>query len=219
MSEKPVRRGPRGPYSKTPQRHEQILATALAVFAEQGYNGSSIREIAERTGLSQTGVLHHFGSKTALLQAVLAQRDIVDWAPYRESVYGANYMTSMRQVMRHNAEVPELIQLYSTLAAEATKREHPAHGYFLERYEKTRIGATAQFERAIAAGDLPDDIDPHDAAVLFIAAMDGLQLQWLYDSEIDMVKALDLFIRLFLGRRDPLDKPEPNPAAEDPAEG
>lgn len=219
MPEKPVRRGPRGPYAKTPQRHEQILATALEVFAEQGYNGSSIREIAERTGLSQTGVLHHFGSKTALLQAVLAQRDIVDWAPYRESVYGANYMTSMRQVVRHNTEVPELIQLYSTLVAEATKQEHPAHDYFLERYERTRAGATAQFERAIAAGDLPDDIDPHDAATLFIAAMDGLQLQWLYDSEIDMVKALDLLIRLLLGRHDLLDGPEPDSAAEDPTEG
>lgn len=219
MSQEPVRRARRGPYAKTPQRHEQILATALEVFAEHGFNGSTVREIAERTGLSATGILHHFGSKTALLQAVLARRDVVDWAPYRENVRGMSYVTSMREVVRHNTKVPDLIQLFSTLAAEATKQDHPAHSYFLERYENTRAEAVEQFERAVAAGELPDDVDPHDAAALFTAAMDGLQIQWLYDPSIDMVSAIDLLIRQLLRKSAPIETAQPGPTREGPAEG
>lgn len=43
------------------------LAAALALFAERGYEGASIREIAARAGLSVPGLYHHYPSKQALL--------------------------------------------------------------------------------------------------------------------------------------------------------
>lgn len=48
-----------------------ILRAALDCFAEQGYHGTSIREIASRAGLSVPGVYHHHPSKQALLVAVM----------------------------------------------------------------------------------------------------------------------------------------------------
>ncbi|QCQ92636.1 TetR/AcrR family transcriptional regulator [Rhodococcus sp. SGAir0479] len=43
------------------------LAAALELFAERGYEGASIREIAGRAGLSVPGLYHHYPSKQALL--------------------------------------------------------------------------------------------------------------------------------------------------------
>lgn len=43
------------------------LAAALDLFAERGYEGASIREIAARAGLSVPGLYHHYPSKQALL--------------------------------------------------------------------------------------------------------------------------------------------------------
>lgn len=47
------------------------LKAALELFSEQGYHGSSVREIANRAGLSVPGLYHYYPSKQALLQALL----------------------------------------------------------------------------------------------------------------------------------------------------
>ena len=68
-------RPPRGEYAKSAARRQEIVAAALEVFSEAGFHKGSIRDVAERAGLSQAGVLHHYPSKHLLLQAVLDWRD------------------------------------------------------------------------------------------------------------------------------------------------
>ncbi|GAA3704688.1 TetR/AcrR family transcriptional regulator [Gordonia hankookensis] len=53
------------------------LAAALAAFAEQGYHGTSVREIASRANLSVPGLYHHYPSKQSLLQGLL-ERTMTD---------------------------------------------------------------------------------------------------------------------------------------------
>ncbi|MCW2621492.1 MAG: helix-turn-helix protein, partial [Frankiales bacterium] len=50
---------------------EPPLAGALAAFVELGYHGATIRDIAQRAGLSVPGVYHHWPSKQHLLVALL----------------------------------------------------------------------------------------------------------------------------------------------------
>lgn len=45
---------------------ERILEAAIDVFAEQGYEGSSVREIARRAGANAALVNYHWGSKERL---------------------------------------------------------------------------------------------------------------------------------------------------------
>lgn len=47
------------------------LAAALTAFVEQGYHGTSVRDIAARAGLSVPGLYHHYPSKQALLVALM----------------------------------------------------------------------------------------------------------------------------------------------------
>jgi AcrR family transcriptional regulator len=47
------------------------LAAALAAFAEHGYHGTSVRDIAGRAGLSVPGLYHHYPSKQSLLKGLL----------------------------------------------------------------------------------------------------------------------------------------------------
>lgn len=46
------------------------LAAALEAFAEHGYHGTSVRQIAARAGLSVPGLYHHYPSKQSLLQGL-----------------------------------------------------------------------------------------------------------------------------------------------------
>src|SRR5437867_7190166 len=54
-----------------PDRRSQILAAALEIFAEQGFHGTRTRELAERAGVSEALVFHHFPTKEALIRAIL----------------------------------------------------------------------------------------------------------------------------------------------------
>ncbi len=52
-------------------RREEILDGASEMFAEHGYDGASLRQIAAHIGISHPGMLHHFPSKESLLGAVI----------------------------------------------------------------------------------------------------------------------------------------------------
>lgn len=64
---------------------EQIQSVALELFAEQGYDGTSLREIAERLNVTKAALYYHFRTKEEILASViedfLGQLDaLVEWA-------------------------------------------------------------------------------------------------------------------------------------------
>ncbi|MFJ5102067.1 TetR/AcrR family transcriptional regulator [Streptomyces sp. NPDC088554] len=180
-------------YPKGLAKREEILAIALEVIAEHGFSGTTLRELADASNLSITGLVHHFGTKERLLTEVLRRRDEID-----AGVYGMDELpdTTAAMIERlaglvdHNAAVPGLVTLYSNLAADATAPEHPAHEYFRERYDRGRDLGAASMGHLRDLGELPDGVDPGDLAQLMIAAVDGLQLLWEYDKSIDMTRGL-----------------------------
>ena len=65
----------RNPRAGTVDRREAVLRAAMTVFGQRGYNKGGLVEVAEQAGMTHAGVLHHFGSKEALLIAMLQYRD------------------------------------------------------------------------------------------------------------------------------------------------
>jgi AcrR family transcriptional regulator len=51
----------------------RIVDAALDLFAEQGFHGTSMREIASAAGLTGGSLYHHFDSKEDILLAVVAE--------------------------------------------------------------------------------------------------------------------------------------------------
>jgi AcrR family transcriptional regulator len=58
-----------------PERREQLIGVARDLFAERGYEATSIEEIAERAGVSKPVVYEHFGNKEALY-TIIADREV-----------------------------------------------------------------------------------------------------------------------------------------------
>ena len=50
---------------------ERILAVAQELFIEQGYDGTSLREIADRLGFTKAALYYHFRSKDEILVALI----------------------------------------------------------------------------------------------------------------------------------------------------
>ncbi|MGW1676400.1 TetR family transcriptional regulator [Saccharopolyspora sp. NPDC002376] len=57
------------------ERRQQLLDVARALFAEKGFDGTSIEEIAHRAGVSKPVVYEHFGGKEGVY-AVVVDREM-----------------------------------------------------------------------------------------------------------------------------------------------
>ena len=172
-------------------RRHQVIEAATRLISQRGFWGVSVHDIAAACGITDAGLLHHFGTKDALLIAVLKRRDQVDddslavrlgIAPENlfETVRGLPLAEVCAAVVARNAEQPEIVRLYSVLNAESLTPAHPAHDYFIAR--EARVIAFFGSARS----DLHPDPSVRGRQV--IAMMDGAQLRWLRDLEhIDLV--------------------------------
>ncbi|RJF86634.1 TetR/AcrR family transcriptional regulator [Oleomonas cavernae] len=55
-------------------RRGEILQAALHLFAERGFDGTSVRDIARAVGLNEGTLYHYFPGKEAIFAAILAER-------------------------------------------------------------------------------------------------------------------------------------------------
>jgi AcrR family transcriptional regulator len=179
----------RGSYAKGVAKREEILTAALDVIARNGYQHTSVRDLAQAVGLSQAGLLHYFSSKEELFAEILRKRDEVDRdrMPHGEGTMVAGLV----EVVRHNADVPGLVQLYAQLSTEATHPEHAAHDFFVERYASLRSSLASDLRAAQDRGELSSSLDATTVATILLAAADGLQTQWMLDPDIDMAGQLE----------------------------
>jgi AcrR family transcriptional regulator len=190
----------RGEYAKTPERRQQIVDAAVEVFSASGYRKGSLRDVAEKVGLSQAGLLHHFPSKEHLLQAVLSWRDDTSrrliGEPFPE---GIELLRALVKVAEYNASTPELVELHVIVSAEGTSEDHPLRDYFVSRYAYLFDLVHQAFERAAAEGQLLPGVDCASAARTLIALMDGLQIQWLLiRDQVDMAADLRRYLQPLL---------------------
>jgi AcrR family transcriptional regulator len=180
---------------RSAERRTEIVRAALEVIAERGYRGASLAAVAERVGLTQQGLLHHFPTKEALLVAVLQERD--QWDAMPASRWRVDLLASL---VEYNAMRPAIIQTFSALLGESVTEGHPAREYFTGRYRQVRENMAGVL-RAEYGDRLPNGLTPERTAPLLVAVMDGLQYQWLLDPEsVDMPGAFRDFLAL-LGER------------------
>lgn len=183
----------RGPYAKGVAKREEILTAALEVIARQGYRKTSTKELAAAVGLSEAGLLHYFGSKEKLFEAVLRARDEADVGRFDES----DLIDKLTAIIRHNSDVPGLVQLYSTFSAEAGDPQHPSHPYFVERYARLRLSLADAVRARQSAGALTSSADPELVASLLIALSDGLQVQSQFGLPVEPADLLTHVVDLF----------------------
>ncbi|RVW11103.1 TetR/AcrR family transcriptional regulator [Prescottella agglutinans] len=169
-------------------------------FAENGYRGASLARIAERAELSQPGLLHHFRTKDELLAATLDLRDEMDAARFTDTdgapLTGVAAMEALADLVERNQHVPGLVQLFTVLSAESVTADHPAHDWARNRYRRIREFIAGGIRGGITSGEFRPDVDPEAHAFRLVAIMDGLQQQWLLDTEaVDMAAVFGAYLR------------------------
>lgn len=192
------RSGRRGPYAGTAERRREIIAAAFQAFARGGFRGSSLQEIGDAVGMSKAGLLHHFASKEELLLAVLEKREEMNQPP--PDAHGLEILVHLRKAARIDHVTRGATALFVIMGAEGTDPSHPAHDFFVNRYEVVVAHLAGALEEAQIRGELKESLDTAEAARLLVAVMDGLLLQVLLNPSVNRLAALDTYIEQFLMR-------------------
>jgi TetR/AcrR family transcriptional regulator, transcriptional repressor of aconitase len=181
-----------GAYAKGLARREEILDHAIEVFRARGTSGTSLRKIAEAIGVSHAALLHYFTSREELLLAVYDRAE-----RQRPPATFDNPVDVAAAWARSNADVPGLVELYTTLVAAALETPTAAgRPYFTRRFENARTNLTEKLREQQERGTVRADVDPEHIAALLIAASDGLQIQSLLDPGVEMEATLRTFAAL-----------------------
>lgn len=146
----------------TPDTKERILEVARELFTEQGYDATSLRQIAERLGFTKAALYYHFQSKEQLLQTLLepAHHTVGEFFARLEAAEGLEgWAEALAWVIdRMETELP-LFRMLQRNRAAATEvgwqiesdREHVAMHNRLERAVVAKAASLGERVRMVAA--------------------------------------------------------------------
>jgi AcrR family transcriptional regulator len=185
-------------YAKGVARRQEILDRAIEVFADKGAEGTSLRAIAEKIGVSHAALLHYFGSREELLVEVLREGE------RRHSTYGRSDARVKDQVVggmvraaERNVTIPGFVSLYTSLLAGSLEPDKEySREFFSSRFARLRERLAELIRVGQEEGSIRRGVEPEAMAALVIAASDGLQTQWLLEPTVDIAKSLELLERI-----------------------
>jgi AcrR family transcriptional regulator len=180
-------------------RRDQILDAATKMFVAQGYDNSTVDEIAREAGLSKGSIYWYFKSKLDILLALTdrcveeSQQELLQMADL--SQYGPEALFKCHKVLCTGKMVrPEHDQLFGQLVGLA-----PRHPEIRERladyYHRWDNVAESLLRRAIDGGHFRET-DSLRVAQAITAMYDGLFSRRDIDPTVDMIAVLETTTRL-----------------------
>ena len=195
----------KGQAQRGARTREAIIDAALEVFAVRGFRSGALAEIAGKVGLTAAAILYHFGSKEALLLAVIAERDRRAGTLVAD-ISRANGLESLRGLVRIaelNERKPGLAALHTVLQVESFEPDTPAHMYFIERSRVVRGWLRDALEAGQASGQVRADLDCAAKARELVAFLEGAAVLWLIDREVSLVELYANYIDAFIADASP----------------
>lgn len=169
----------------TATTHQRLLTAAAALFAERGYSGTSMADIAERVGVRKASLYNYYPSKEEILMHVLRQ-GIRAWGEASggelegDAPVGERLWRHLLAAVRFVGERPELVAIFRVAATqiggELGERAMAEVREFKEGHQRQ---LEAVFERAIADGEVRSGRAAEHAFVLrtFANGVVGNQLR------------------------------------------
>ncbi|MCG6986994.1 MAG: TetR/AcrR family transcriptional regulator [Gemmatimonadetes bacterium] len=185
------------------RRHQQILDTAIDVFADFGFRGTTTKQIAKAAGVSEATIFLHFPSKEALYQAILEEvsqsqeplRGLLDAdgdAPLADLL--ARLAQAFQRRQRKDSALVRLA-LFSAL------ERHTLGRRLVDQHLAGPVqGLTRLIQRAQEHGEVRADLDPKMAA----RALDSMLVHQVLLQEVlgekhvssgDMQSYVDIYLR------------------------
>jgi AcrR family transcriptional regulator len=170
-----VPRGPAPQQERAIRTRAQILEAAAEIFAARGYRGASVKDVAERVGMTKGAVYFHFPSKESLAIAVVEE-------------HYARWPVAMEEIRSQGFSPLETVEEMLNRAARAFRDEPVMQAGARLQNERAFIDAElplpyvdwthllqSLLQDAREAGQLRAGVEPEASARALVAAFFGMQ--------------------------------------------
>lgn len=189
---------------KAAERRASILAVAKVLFADKGYHGVSVDEIAKRLGVSPAVLYQHFPSKEALYESVLntiseKRESYAEAALAEPSDFKSVLQRMTRVFVKSVSRDPDYLRMELMSALE----DAPAAQHFFENRWRSFADYIEFTLKELANEGRADNVDPKTASLLFQGMIrEALYVKRIYRNEryqaFDLDTLVEQLIELFL---------------------
>lgn len=151
-------------------RMAEVFDAAAAVFAEQGYHGTSTKDIADRLGLQQGSLYYYFASKEAALRKV-CEAGVGDFVESLRRIVAGDgapaekLAAAIANHMRPLATRPAYVRVFLSERGHLSDRHRRAIGKLAREYEQLLADLVQQ---GIAARAFRADVAPRLVALAIL---------------------------------------------------
>lgn len=180
------------------QAREKILSAALSCFAEKGYSGCSVQEIADRAGVSKGALYVYYKSKEELFIAMFQAKHSQGAARAHQAYANPPYLSGVIWYMSeciHNSNFPMDHRLWAEVLAVAA-RDPSIKQAFMASERGTRKFFIELLKKGVEAGEIDGSLDLNAVSIWLYALGDGLIIRVADDPEFDFQTHLPIFERL-----------------------
>jgi len=154
---------------------ESLLAVAVTVFNERGYDGTSMEDLSRRLGISKSSIYHHVDSKEDLL-ALALDRALDGLFSVAAQVTNKRAIERLEDLVRSSVYVLVDRLPYVTLLLRARGNTSTERRALARRREFDQIVADL-VKQAERDGDIRPDVDPAITARLLFGLVNSL-VEW-----------------------------------------
>lgn len=160
--------------SKDSETYHKLIVAAAACFAEKGFNGTSVREIAQRAGISLGAMYTYFKGKDELIEAIIFEEQKSALAKHQEQFHGSCFeqICSLATSCIEEVGYPSSHQLWVEIIAESARKEH-LRAAFSASDKVMREGVADIIRKGVAAGEFSPHVNAQEATMTIFALIDG----------------------------------------------
>lgn len=166
-----------------------LLAVAVEVFNEKGYDGTSMEDLSRRLGIAKSAIYHHVPSKEQLLSLALDRAlDGLATVAAEARALQAPAIERLEQLVRCSVEVLQAELPYVTLLLRVRGNTDVERAALERRRTFDRLVAEL-VEQAERDGDIRPDLDPQVTARLLFGMVNSL-VEWYRPGRHDRSRPL-----------------------------
>ena len=152
-------------------RREELTRIAARLFAERGYQGTSLADLAEELGVQKPSLYHHIGSKEDLLWEVASAGAEAFHAALDAIPEGAAATEKIRLALRaHLRVVGEQLDAATVFTREWRALSGERRERFVAERRRYEERIRELFREGVDGGELRTDLDVATAGLTFLSA-------------------------------------------------
>jgi len=195
----PVLRPARMPERDSHGRREEVLDTALRIFATHGYRATTIEDIARELDFTPAALYYYFKSKASLLTAIVSRPIDMMMAQAREiEASDAPAIEKLERAIRgHIRLITEHREWFSVMLREQIEMASDELGEVNEKNREYRRFLTRLIDAAVEDGSLTST-NSRVISLILIGAINWTLQWWREGGVLDSDEVANILVRLVL---------------------